>query len=239
MQAESQSASLQFCLQPPYYLDQCQVGCLLNHLWAPVSKRIPCWAPRCRGEFGLDGPYPEGMWDAQHSHTEAHPKILCEETRPASHLQKLLCSLQTMTKVLLIPQLVQAPPSCLLGPLPGQDPLGAACLGRGLAPRTPVVLVCRCQVPGLLCRGWAQGPGSRQPGAWWQGKGFGRDAGAEVLAWPWSRAPLWPVPSACALRRGSRLQPHFLFPEVYRLWYISPKSLVLCFGFFSLFSDFF
>lgn len=65
MQAESQSASLQFCLQPPYYLDQCQVGFLLNHLWALVSKRITCWAPRCRGEFGLDGPYPEGMWDAQ------------------------------------------------------------------------------------------------------------------------------------------------------------------------------
>lgn len=42
----------------------------------------------------------------RHVHTEAHPKILCEETCPASHLQKLLCSLQIMTKVLLIPQLV-------------------------------------------------------------------------------------------------------------------------------------
>lgn len=68
----------------------------------------------------------------RHSHTEAHPKILCEETRPASHLQKLLCSLQIMTKVLLIPQLVQAPPFCLLGPLPGQDPLGVPAQVRGL-----------------------------------------------------------------------------------------------------------
>lgn len=35
--------------------------------------------------------------------TEAHPETLCQETRPASHLQKLLCFLQIGTKVLLIP----------------------------------------------------------------------------------------------------------------------------------------
>ena len=45
MQAEAGSASPHFCFQPPYYLDQCQVGFLLNHLGATVSEGVAGWAP--------------------------------------------------------------------------------------------------------------------------------------------------------------------------------------------------
>lgn len=176
VQAESQSASPQFRLQPRYYLNQCRAGFLLNHLWAMVFEGITSWAPGWRGEFGLERPRPQGPPLARACHLpRKRTPPCCEGPRPAGRLQTFLCFLQIMAKVLLIPtagadatlQLVGAPRGSA-GASPAQGG------GRpGLAPVRPVALVPRCQVLGRGCRRWARGPGSRQPGAWWRGRALG------------------------------------------------------------------
>lgn len=176
VQAESQSASPQFRLQPRYYLNQCRAGFLLNHLWAMVFEGITSWAPGWRGEFGLERPCPQGPPLARACHLpRKRTPPCCEGPRPAGRLQTFLCFLQIMAKVLLIPtagadatlQLVGAPRGSA-GASPAQGG------GRpSLAPVRPVALVPRCQVLGRWCRRWARGPGSRQPGAWWRGRALG------------------------------------------------------------------
>lgn len=150
VRAESQRASVQFHLQPPYYLNQCRVGFLLNHLWAMVFKSVTSWAPRWHEVLGLDRPCLQGPPRAHACHLpRKHTPPCCEGPRPAGHLQMFLCFLQIVAKVLLIPT-ASADATLLLSGAPPRVRWGLPCPGWGLARSDASDTCCPCsQVSGL------------------------------------------------------------------------------------------
>lgn len=189
------SARLRFC----YYLNPCRVGFCSATVPESFSRRVL----GRRGGLGLD--------------CVGGPR---QEARPASRLQKFLCFLPIVTKVLLMP-------TAGLGATPTRNPFQGS--------------------SGVPCPGWEQRLVTSVPlfpGPGYQGSG-GSGGSCRGRAWgPWSVVLAWPLPGVSPLplwlsrahhrlHRGSRLQPHVQSPQVYRLWYISPKSLALSFTFFS------
>lgn len=143
------------------------------------------------------------------------------ETHPAGHLQRLLCFLRIAAKVPLIPTAGTGAASTR-GLLPGSSGAASARVGGWLwlAPGTSDTLFPGVGLPG------GPGRGSRR-----QGRGPGGTQGLRLrprVCPPHLRCP---VPATVFVEGPAPPCP--LFPEVYRLWSISPKSLALCFGVFS------
>lgn len=171
------------------------------------------WAPRRRGRSGrtdrVQRATPSGT-----PATEAYPANPCQETRPASHLQKLLCFPQIVTEVLLIPTagLGASSTRVLWGSPTGFE--GWPSLVRDIWCPCPQVSGTRA-LGGLGARvEGGHGTLAGRRGVWWQEKGLGQDAGLGFRPGRASGLPTAPVAAApTRLHRGSPLWPILYFPK--------------------------
>lgn len=162
MATKSQSASPYFYFPPPYCLDQCRVGFLLNHFWAAVSETTACcWLPGDQGNLGggtVSGGVPHTRLPATEVLRPLGGDLSC---RPPAEAPLLSAS---VVLPCWCPRLVQVPALLLVGGSLPRLPWGlpAQVWGQpGLAPGTPVALAPGCRVPGKLGRGVV----------WWVGSG--------------------------------------------------------------------